>query len=796
MSVRLRQLPFCLRRVRSLSLVFAAFLFASPLAGHRMEGDLTIVVRDATGLPLSAKVELVSRVSLFRAGARCNAAGQVRFKHIPLGVYRLQVSHQDFQAYSEQLRVPTELPVTRRITLDVAEIETSLTILDSAPLLDPDQAGTIFRVGRGQLRENPFTTLGRGTINLVDSLPGWLLEANAVLHPRGSEYDTQYVIDGIPLLDNRSLAFASAFETDEFEALNVMTATIPAEFGRKLGGVVELYTRRSGQPGHRPEFNLQGGSFNSTQGAFFDQYVRDKTSVALGLHAGHTERYLDPPSLENFTNTANSAGFNVRFERDVSDRDRVGFYLRSSRVNFMVPNDIVQQARGQRQDRRGAETLGQVHFHRTLSPRALAAVRGMFRDVSSKLWSNTFSTPVFTQQDRGFREGVATGSVTVETENHRLKFGSDFRRASIREEFLFSETEALQEIEFRFRDRRQSTDVGAFIQDHLRFSNLVVDLGVRFDYYRLLVKDSAISPRVGAAYYWEPGHLVIRGGYDRVFQTPAIENLLLSSSEQAQSFRGTAGGLPLPLSRADFFEVGLRKSFADMLRVEVNHFWRNLENFYDDDVFFNTGVSFPISFERAEIEGTEVRIELPRYRQLSSFISYSNLLGRATSPVTGGLFIQGSEAEGLRDAVTTFPISQDQRNTVSARFRFEPHSRIWFALGGRYGSGLPVELQDDESEAVDQEPIQQAGSGEDGSVMITPAVLDRVDFARGRVRPNFSLDLSLGVGLWQRDHRSLKLQLDVLNATDRLNLINFSGLFSGTAIAPSRTIGARLRMVL
>ena len=76
------------------------------------------------------------------------------------------------------------------------------------------------------------------------------------------------------------------------------------------------------------------------------------------------------------------------------------------------------------------------------------------------------------------------------------------------------------------------------------------------------------------------------------------------------------------------------------------------------------------------------------------------------------------------------------------------------------------------------------------------AILERVDFARGRVRPNFSLDLFLGVGLWQRDHRSLRLQVDVLNATDRLNLINFSGLFSGTALAPSRTIGARPRMVL
>ena len=49
---------------------------------------------------------------------------------------------------------------------------------------------------------------------------------------------------------------------------------------------------------------------------------------------------------------------------------------------------------------------------------------------------------------------------------------------------------------------------------------------------------------------------------------------------------------------------------------------------------------------RLVIDGreTEVRLELPRWRGLSAFASYSNMLGRASSPVTGGLFIEGGEA--------------------------------------------------------------------------------------------------------------------------------------------------------
>ena len=63
------------------------------------------------------------------------------------------------------------------------------------------------------------------------------------------------------------------------------------------------------------------------------------------------------------------------------------------------------------------------------------------------------------------------------------------------------------------------------------------------------------------------------------------------------------------------------------------------------------------------------------------------------------------------------------------------------------------------------------------------------------MKPNFSLNLSAGLRLWDQAPRSLTLQFDVRNLTDRLNVVNFNGLFSGTALAPGRqaTIQMRLR---
>ena len=62
------------------------------------------------------------------------------------------------------------------------------------------------------------------------------------------------------------------------------------------------------------------------------------------------------------------------------------------------------------------------------------------------------------------------------------------------------------------------------------------------------------------------------------------------------------------------------------------------------------------------------------------------------------------------------------------------------------------------------------------------------------MRPSFSLDASIGVVVVKTPRQSLRLQADVRNLTDRLDVIDFAGLFSGTAIAPPRSFSVRTQM--
>jgi hypothetical protein len=236
--------------------------------------------------------------------------------------------------------------------------------------------------------------------------------------------------------------------------------------------------------------------------------------------------------------------------------------------------------------------------------------------------------------------------------------------------------------------------------------------------------------------------------------------------------------LPVEPSHGNYFEIGATKAWLEKLRLDANYFVRLVSQFADDDQLLDTAVSFPTAFHRARIYGAEGKLDFPRWWHFSAYASYSYLVGSAYLPITGGLFLGDDAAAVLSQKNGRLWLTQDQRHTVRARWRYQVVPRIWLALGGEYGSGLPVEF---------------AGTREQALAQFGQAIVGRVNFNRGRVQPSFSLDGSLGADLWRKDNRSLRLQADLENITNRLNLMDFAGLFSGNAIAPPRSFGLRLR---
>ncbi|MFY9529967.1 MAG: TonB-dependent receptor [Candidatus Acidiferrales bacterium] len=755
------------------------FLWALPLCGQSNSGELRLKITDPAGLGVKSSVELVSEVNQFRQTSATDDAGSLVAKRLPFGVYRILVEHPGFAPFSESVEVRSSIPTEYRVTLRVAPMNTSMVVQDTDTLIDPHRTGAINRIGPETLEHATTSLPGRSVIDLVNSEPGWLVEANGVLHPRGSEYQTQYVIDGIPLTDNRSPAFSSEIGADDVESMTILTANFPAEYGRKLGGVVEVVTAKDARKGFHGKVVASGGSFSTADGYILTQDAWGKNTLGVTAEGARTDRYLDPPVRGNFTNRATTNNFGAHYERDFTDKDRLGLTVSHEQARFLVPNEQIQEASGQRQDRDSYETMGILSYQRIFSTNVLGDLRVMARDVSAALWSNPFATPIIAGQNRGFREGYLKGSVTVHHRSHEWKAGVEADLATVHEKFNYRITDPTQfnpltPLLFSFFGRAHDHEQSAFVQDLVRLGKWTLSAGIRWDHYQLLVNRNAVSPRLGIARYWSRADLVVHASYDRVFQTPAFENLLLSSSPEVAVVNPNVLRLPVKPSHGNFYEVGLTKGCFGKLKLDANYFRRDFDNYADDDLLLDTGVSFPIAFRKANIYGAEAKLEIPRWGSLSGFLSYSYMVGFGYSPVTGGLFLGDDATNAL--IASRFPVSQDQRNTLRTRFRYQLVPRLWAAAGASYGSGLPLEFDGNAPTVVEQYGQQ---------------ILDRVNLNSGRVRPSLSVDASVGADLWRKDNLTLRLQADARNLNDRLNVINFAGLFSGTALAPPRSFALR-----
>ena len=750
--------------------------------GQVNTGELRLKVTDSTGAGLHASVTVLSQGNQYRTLLATDAEGSTYIHRLPYGVYLITVEKQGFSTASHTLQVESALPINSVIKLEVAPVQTVVTVNAEETLIDPGRPSSIMQIGSKQIQDRVQSLPGRSVQDLVVTQPGWLYEGNAVLHPRGSEYQTQFVIDGLPLTDNRSPSFGPEIEADDLESMSIYTAGIPAEYGRKMGGVVELNTKRISEAGTHGEWILAGGSYDTLSSYGKVQQTWGKNTISATASGGMSAHYLNPVVPENFNNTGTSGDFSAKYERDPNEKDRLIFSVHHELSRFDIPNEQLQEAAGQRQTGDNFETLGSVSYQHIFSANSLGTLEGFVRNNASALYSNIFSTPIIAFQKNYFNEGYFKGTYSKHYKNQEFKAGVESDNAFLHEKFNYVITDPTQfepdtPPTLGFTDSRPDFEQSAFIEDMIRLGKWTISAGLRWDHYQLILNENGVSPRVSVGYYVPSMKMVLHASYDRVFQTPSFENILISGSPQIDALSDDFLRLPVQPSRGNYYEGGVTKAFADRMRLDVNAYRREVNNYADDDQLLNTGVSYPIAFDRAIIYGAEGKLQVVRLGRLNGYISYSYMVGNVWSPVTGGLFLGSDAEDAVSETSGHFPDSQDQRNTARTRFQYQAARRVWLAAGASYGSGLPFDYEGTEANALAE---------------YGPAVISRINFDRGRIKPLLAVSASLGLDVFKGEKINTRLQFDGDNLNGRLNVIDFGGLFSGNAIAPGRSFTVRL----
>jgi hypothetical protein len=807
------------------ALLIPLLLCALRMLAQSTTGELRLTVTDPSGLGVKSAVELVSQGTGYRQSSTTDSRGKLDAKRLPYGIYQVQIVAQGFAAVSEPVEIRSALPLDRAIRLKVASVSESVKVTGTDTLMDPYRPGSVNELGSEQIQNRLTALPGRGIQDLVNSQPGWLYEGNAVLHPRGSEYQTQFVVDGIPLTDNRSPSFGPEAAADDIQSLKIYTAGIPAEYGRKMGGIVEVNTLRSQVPGFHGQLTLFGGTYDTAAISTQDQYTRGKNTFGVSASGNMTNHYLNPVVPQNYSNNGTAAGFSGSYERDLTEKDRLTFIARHELARYAIPNELVQQngawlpnsdndtgcppvppdqepsdcvyiPGGQLQNGDNFETMGSVAYQHIFSSDAIGWLRGMARDNSTDFYSNSESWPLIATQHNYFNEIYFNGSVAVHHGRHEFKAGVESDNIFLHENTSYVMPYCNGDLSdprcpinlgifdtgattFAYTGTRPDLEQAAYVQDLIRLGNWTVNAGLRWDHYQLEVNQNAVSPRLAVSRFFPTLGLNLHGSYDRIFQTPSFENILLASSPEAETLDTSVPAVQLPVqpSHGNYYELGLTKVLFDKLRVDANMFRRDVNNYADDSQILSTGISFPIAFRKAVLYGAEGKLETPHWGPFSGFASYSYIVGNAWYPVTGGLFLGDDATSAVTQFTGHFPDSQDQRQTIRARVHYQIAPRLWMAVGADYNSGLPFQ--------PDLTPEQYATE-------YGQTVINHLNFNLGRINPYFTQNLTVGADLLKREKFTTRFQGDIANVGNTLEVIDFGGLFSGNAIGPGRQFTFRV----
>ena len=793
------------------AIIGSVLLLSGPtLFGQARIGSVQGVVKDPTGaLVPNAAITVTQPVTGYRQTTQTDAQGAFKLVNLPFNTYKVRAEASGFQAAEQSIDLETTIPLNLELALSLEETTADVTITTGgAVMLEPDRTSSDTDINQSILERPLGAAPSRAIESIVASTPGFVTDDNGRMHPRGSESQVQYVIDGVPVTDNMSAIFSTSLDARTLRTVEVLTGGIPAEFGDKLAGVINVNTRSGLEGPTQGAISFSGGSFSTGEAAADFSTHTKKLGFLANLSSSTSQRYLDPPTIDNFHNFGRTgkAFFRLDYQFDANNSLRGVFNFGGS--NFQVPNRFEQEVAGQDQRQRLRDNSQNISYQHIFSPNSVAQFSFFHRQSNAKLISNALSTPVVADQDRTLQNYGAIGSLALTRGSHNIKVGGQVTITPVDEHFSFYPTQAFPDLvdeegnvfpnpvnnfnagnPFVFDQSKTGRTLSAYVQDRFTVvKNLTLDLGVRYDNYKLLIGEQAVSPRVGFAYFIPKTQTTLRASYNRLFQPPPAENLLLASSPAAAALspisvlQGITTVQPILPDKQNSFEAGAQQLLSKNFRLNLTVYQKRIENFSDKDQFFETGVIFPIAISSGRVTGEEVRLESTDIHGFHTFVSYANARAFGVTPITGGLFL-GEDPQDLFLHGLKFANDHDQRNEAQFQVSYTHRpSGIYASFNGRYDSGVPADVEPGTTLA------EFVAEGFD------PRLYDKIDFQRGRVRPRTILDFSVGADLMQKERVSMNLQFDVQNLTNELYLYNFESVFSGTHVGSPRLFSGRLTL--
>ncbi|MFT3811776.1 MAG: TonB-dependent receptor [Acidovorax sp.] len=612
---------------------------------------------------------------------------------------------------------------------------TSTTVLPSAPVmgemrvsakrldaarnaLSPDTGSSIYSFDSDDIARLPqgdATALNQ----VLLQAPGVVQDSYGQLHVRGDHSNLQYRINGVVIPEPIS-GFGQVLDTRFANEINVLTGALPAQYGYRTAGVVDIHTKgaatdEDGQPrpfggevgtvlgsNGRRELN---GQVQGTQGRLSYYLSGTFAESNLGIENPTGER----SAIHDHTTQNKSFGM-LSYMLDADSR--VGFMFGTANSHFQIPtwpgltpaytlDGVAPPASEDLNANQREKTDFQIlSYQRRVSPQLDYQV-SLFRrssridyvpDPVGDLVYNGVASDI-ARTNRAY--GLQTDASYRLNDRHTLRAGLFLQRERYgvnNNSLVFpADDDGAQTsgtpVAITDNARGAGNTVGVYVQDEWKPTDkLTVNYGARYDHVNTIVSEQQFSPRLGVTYDVS-NRTRLHAGYARYFTPPPTEKFDTTTVDR---FLGTTNALPSDANtavrseRSNYFDLGVSHQLTSSLTLGLDAYYRDVRHLQDEGQFGNALLYSAFNYQRGRIYGIEGSAN---YRQ-GNFGAYMNVaLSRALGKgiETGQFNFDDDELAYVSNHWVH--LDHDQTVTASGGVSYLYAGTTWTA-SALFGSGL------------------------------------------------------------------------------------------------------------
>jgi outer membrane receptor protein involved in Fe transport len=767
----------------TLFIMMTAVVYAAPGATDEIQGT----IKDALGRPLpGASLVLKSSDETVMGKTQSDADGHFVFSNVTPGVYAILAEKTGFQASTAIATVEagtiatTTLTMTAEEALEVSVIAERLNQARSS--LSPKTGGSEYHFD-----QDDVTALPQGENTSFNQVllqaPGVANDSFGQLHVRGDHANIQYRINGVILPEGIS-GFGQAFDTRFVNRVDLLTGALPAQYGDREAGVIEIETKANPETGGR--IDLYGGSRNTVQPSFeYGGSTGKLTYYTTGSYLGNDLGIENPTrgsnAIHDHTDQVKGFGFMSYL---INSTTKISLMFGSYDGWFRIPNNPGQSpyvgwpappANPANVAALAAAGFGTFNSS-SLNERQYENNRYGVIALQSSIGANfdyqlsfvtRYSSLNFTPDPVGdlvFDGASATlskssfvnglqGDGSYHLNNaHTIRLGffasyEDITSNSSSTVLPVTGTDnngnpiygTTTTTVTDNNPKNGNVLTALYLQDEWKpINKLTVNYGLRFDYVDAFVSANQVSPRLGLVYKATP-NTTLHAAYARYFTPPPSE---LVASKTLNLFANTSNAAPSTLNspvlpeRSHYFDAGVNQKITSELTVGVDGYYKIIHDLIDEGQFGPAPILSPFNYQEGKIYGVEVT---GNYHS-GNFSAYGNFAYAV------------SMAKNVVSAQWNF--GQDELNYIANNWVHTDHDQTFTASAGLSYNWLGTLLSTDAT----------YGSGLRSGFANTDHVPDNIQVNLGAKR-KFELE-SFG---------PVEARMSIINVTDRVNPIREGG---------------------